>query len=747
MPDLPPELREIFALEANEHNQAIQTGLELLRHQPGDMASLSEMRRVTHTLKGAAASVGFARLAHMAHLMEEILDRHLEANAPLIDSVVNLLFDTADVLGNLIEPDQAVPLDTLFETVDRQYVELLGDAYPQPPQVEAVVSHGRGTETPSTVRAAENMLRLSLATMDALINRVGEIIINRSGLERQMGDLRTLLAELDRTTKRLRQVVHNIDAQVKTTLPIRAGARENVDPTFDPLELDRYSLLYQFTRELEEIAADASDLHSHLHFLASDLDAGMTHERHLTTELQDSLLETRLVPFYELETRVRRTVRRTASDLGKSVDVILTGFDTTVDKAILDTLADPVMHLLRNAVDHGIEAPHIRRAANKPATGLITLNVSRERGRVVLTLSDDGAGIDLKKVHQRANALGRQVSEQQLLDLLFEEGFSLAETVTQTSGRGVGLDIVRRAVNRLQGMVRVETQVGRGTTFIISVPVTLAITQALFIRSCNQEFAVPLEQVAVVLRLESDFLDEIQKEGVLRYEGRALAIRDLAEFVGGPNARSGTPRYGLITETGDRGTVVLTEGMIGIHEAVVKSLGSHLRRVFGVAGATIAGDGRVTLILDLMEFVAAEQGASHTDGPVQVVRAQSVAEAPCVLVVDDSPSVRRVVCAFLERAGWQTVDAKDGIDALEKLGSIRADAALVDIEMPRMNGYELLARIKSDASLRHIPVIFLTSRSASKHRERAAQLQVDGYLVKPYRENELLEELTRVIRR
>ncbi|NDJ75882.1 MAG: response regulator [Chloroflexi bacterium] len=756
--DLPPELLEVFALEAHEHNEAIQRGLEHLRTQPDDTAMISDMRRVTHTLKGAAASVGLTQMAHLAHLMEEAFELVLtgegELQGQLTRTVIELLFDSADVLDGLLDADQATTAGELLTGVDQQYLALLGDAYPHPEKSAVPPPDSDDLAPLQAAPRVDDMLRLPLSDMDILINRVGEVIINRAGLERLLSGLENLLVELNYSNSRLQRVASDIDAQIEVTVPA-ARSLGSGDGVFDPLEMDRYSLLYQLTRELEELAADSGDINSQLDFLVDDLSAGLVRERRLTSDLQDNLLAMRLVPFHEIETRMRRTVHRTARDLDKPVDLIITGFETKVDKTILDALADPLMHLIRNAVDHGIEVPAARRAAKKPAQGLVRLSVTRERGRVIVQLADDGGGINFQGVRQRAIAMGLLAPEdrptqQALLDLLFHEGFSMAEAVTQTSGRGMGLDIVRRAVNRLQGTLRVDTEPGRGTTFTISVPVTLAITRALYIQVCGQQFAVPLEQIGLVLRLDEDLLDQITAENVLRYDGRNLAVFHLADYVRGPQSSGSPTRYGLVTELGDQEAVVLVEQMAGIHEAVVKSLGSHLRRVVGVMGATIAGDGRVILILDLLEIISHEYLADETGQYSSQVTASGPDMSPTpphVLVVDDSPSVRRVVSSFLERVGWRTTKAKDGIDALEKLAAERPDVALVDIEMPRMNGYDLLAHIKSDPGLRALPVVFLTSRSAAKHRDRAAQLGVDGYLVKPYHENELLEELLRVTQR
>jgi chemosensory pili system protein ChpA (sensor histidine kinase/response regulator) len=327
-----------------------------------------------------------------------------------------------------------------------------------------------------------------------------------------------------------------------------------------------------------------------------------------------------------------------------------------------------------------------------------------------------------------------------LLALLFTEGFSLSKTVSQISGRGLGLDVAEHAVRQLQGTIRVATSPGHGTTFTLSVPITLAITRALFIRCEGQVFAVPLEQIAGVIRVEPNHHREIEDEQVLRHKDRILRVYNLAAYIHHVSPYSvRNARYGLVIEQAEQDAVVLVDALQGTHDSVVKSLGTHLRRVPGVAGATVAGDGSVVLILDLLEVVGGKSVAEDTL-PIPTNIGQR-----CVLVVDDSLSVRRVVCSFLERAGWQTLAAKDGIEALDRMAQTRPDAALVDIEMPRMNGYELLSSMRSDPALRAVPVIFLTSRSAGKHRDRAAQLGVNGYLVKPYQESELLAELNRVM--
>jgi len=391
----------------------------------------------------------------------------------------------------------------------------------------------------------------------------------------------------------------------------------------------------------------------------------------------------------------------------------------------------------------------VRRARHNNPTALVSITVTREKGRVFINLSDDGGGIDLERVKRRAAGSGlipsgEEPSTEAIIELLFVDGFSAAETVTETSGRGVGLSIVKRAVTGLQGSVRVETRAGAGTTFTLSVPVTLAITRALYIGSCGQTFAVPLEQVSGVAQVTAEMLSEYQEKGVLHTNDRTWGVYDLGAFVGGQNP---APHYGLLIESENQAVMVLIHQLAGIHETVVKSLGTHLRHVHGISGATISGAGRVILILDLPELIAERREQTAQSIPT-LPAGSSGGEGLHVLVVDDSPSVRRVVSTFLQRSGWRTTTAKDGIDALEKLaGEDRPDVALVDIEMPRMNGYELLAEMKNDPALSALPVVFLTSRAASKHRQRAEQLGVTGYLVKPYHEEQLLEALEQAARK
>ncbi|NDJ34080.1 MAG: response regulator [Chloroflexi bacterium] len=755
LPDMPPELLDIFVAEAQEHNQTIQRGLQQLKDNLANTDQMRHIRRAAHTLKGAAASVGFSRMAGVAHLIEDMLDFSIDhaASHPLTDEGYTLLSDAAYVLECLLEPDTGLDLDAFQRAIEDRFQVLVGDAAPQGAPPDVAPSED---EEPAAAYRPEAMLRLPLATVETLISRVGELIINQGAFGEELVALRTLLNDLGYTSQRLERLAANLDERIENeSLGLLKVTRDATpDLMFDAIELDRYTALYQIARELEEIASDTSDISKHLGLFGQDFSSTLDRERRLTSDLQEGLVSTRLMAFSEIVPRLERIVQHTAQELGKAVDFTVTGADTRVDKTILDPLLEPLTHLLRNAVDHGIEPPDERINTGKSPRGTIQLNVVRDRGRIVLTLSDNGCGISPEAVRAKALKVGliepdAVLSDEETVDLIFADGFSIADRVTQTSGRGVGMSIVRRSIGNLQGTVRVKTAVGRGTTFILSIPVTLAIIRALFCISRGIAYAVPLEQIGAVLRLNTDLMASIDDDGILRIGEERYIVKDLGEFTD-PEQRFGrrvaedASRYGLVVDLGEYRSAVLVDRLTGIRDAVVKSLGNHLRRVHGVSGATIAGDGSVSLILDLIEIIEEpEQIDVLRPAPREVSHAQTMH----VLVVDDSPSVRRVVSGFLESIGWQVTAARDGIEALELLERVNPDAALVDIEMPRMNGYELLATIKETPGLSALPVVMLTSRSAAKHKQRAEALNVDGYLVKPYQEEQLVRELTRVVQR
>ncbi|NDJ52999.1 MAG: response regulator, partial [Chloroflexi bacterium] len=702
-------------------------------------------------LKGAAASIGFKRVAHFAHLMEDLFEHYLSNGSSLSEGAITTLRDGAYLVEDLLQPTLSDEVEERARSVDRALRGLIG-----PMQPAEIIAPGEASGPVSSASgpATQDLLRLPQSDIDQLINHVGEIVINRASLERHVTGLSEMLSELDLSTRRLKRAVRSIETRLMPSQPTgsqQAVAHRAPYADFDPLEMDRYSVIYEVSRELEELAADNTDIASKLHYLTDEIDASLLRERRLTTDLQRDLIATRLVSFAELETRLRRIVHRTAQDLDKSATLEIDGLDTQIDKTIRDALLEPLTHLLRNAVDHGLEPAARRDELGKNPQGTIHLTFTRERGRVVIRLTDDGRGVDLAAIQQKAEALGlikdgKLSSQQDLLGLLFKESFSTAEVVTETSGRGLGLAIVQRALSELKGTIRVSSETGKGTMFTLSVPVTLAITRALYVRCAGQLLAVPLDQVLSVIRITAAELERIHRDNTFRFEGRLLGVQDLRSFLGSGRLAN-EQAYGLVIDIDAQAEMILVDGLAGIHDVVVKPLGNHLKRVHGVIGGTISGEGRVILILDINEILGGQSIVS-VDQQSQSSALTAVTSRPQplrVLVVDDSVSVRRVIGSVLERYGWNIDSAKDGIEALEQLNQARPDVVLLDIEMPRMNGYELLSRIRANPQFHDLPVVFLTSRAARKHRDRADQLNAQGYLVKPYSEGELIDTLQQAV--
>jgi chemosensory pili system protein ChpA (sensor histidine kinase/response regulator) len=463
-----------------------------------------------------------------------------------------------------------------------------------------------------------------------------------------------------------------------------------------------------------------------------------------------------MVPLAQLASRLQRAVRVTAAQQGKRAALVLAGGRVELDKTVLEEMADPLLHLLRNAVDHGIEPGALRRAAGKPEQGTVRLSAAHEGTQVVLRVADDGAGVQPERVRAAAVAAGYLTEEEaagladaELHPLLFAPGLTTAGAVSQVSGRGVGLDVVKATVQRLKGSVAIASTPGRGTEVTVRLPTTLAITRVLMVAAAGQTFAVPLAAVAQIFRLDRGEIERLGSEPVVRLEGRVYPLVHLARALALPEAAEGPPARVpvLVLDLGGRRHALAVERLVEAREVVVKPLGSLLARVRGVSGATLTGDGGVVLILDPEEVVGGGEAAASAL-PARVAR-RLARRALDVLIVDDSLSVRRVLGNLVRGAGWNPIAARDGVEALEILqrSARLPDAILLDIEMPRMDGYELAATLKSQRDLAGIPIVVVTSRAGDKHRAKALELGVAEYLVKPYPDAVLLDAVRRLAAR
>ena len=768
-----PELRDIFRDEARDLLDGFEGALALWRVHRERSDQLDSLKRVLHTLKGGARMCGASRMGDLAHATEDLLRRVEEGSHPRDEALFALLDSAAEHLGELYKAflsgrgtldgsrERALLAQLQGEAVAPETTELAQGSVSEVAPAPAFTPLATTTDTLPANDPAEDLfktetasqVRVRTALLDRLVAYAGEVSIARSRMEQQVFSLKDHLAELSGNVKRFREQVRELEIQAESQIVSRAQIDEgNVAQDFDPLELDRFSRLQQLSRGLTENLHDLVTLHGTLDAVASQAEAVLQQQARVNTELQEGLMRTRMVSFATQAHRLRQIVRQTSRELNKRVELVLSGTDVELDRHLLERMVGPFEHMIRNAMDHGIEPAAERERLGKRAVGAITIHATQESGEIVIRVSDDGAGLNIDRI--RAKAIERRlvptaalVSDEQVMQFILLPGFSTATKITHLSGRGVGMDVVHSEVKKLGGSISVDTRVGHGTSFVIRLPLTLSIAQALVVGCGDQMFAVPLAAIVNIVEAPAGAVAEALRASrpTLRYGGKDYPFMDLG-------ARLGTPRGValprklpvLLMRLDAREVAVAVDTLSGTREVVVKPLGPQLTEIRGLFGATILGDGRVLLILDIPALWTEDEGLRVA--PAAVVEAP-VAARPYVLVVDDSLTVRKVTSRFLQKQGFDAATAKDGVEALEQLRERVPDVMLVDIEMPRMDGYELTARIRDDVRLRHIPIIMITSRSGHKHRDRAMSLGVDVYLGKPYQEEDLRKEIEVLLRR
>jgi len=581
--------------------------------------------------------------------------------------------------------------------------------------------------------------------LDRLVNHAGEVAIYRARLEQQMGAFRAAMAELDRTNIRLHDQLRRLDLETEAQIVARYQREQDTrDTAFDPLELDRFSTLQQLSRALAESAADLSGLQGVLDDLARQNDSLLGQQSRVSSELQDGLMRARMVPFEGSVPRLRRVLRQAAADTGKQAQLQLEGAHGELDRNVLERMTAPLEHLLRNAVAHGLETPQARREAGKPEEGVVRVVLRREGSEMVLQVADDGAGIDHAAIRRRAEQrgmlpVGAEVADIDLERLILEPGFSTAEEVSQLAGRGVGMDVVHNEVRQLGGSLEISSTRGQGTTFTLRLPQTLAVTQAVFVRIGETQFAVPVAAVGGVGRISRARFEAADASYV--YGGEAYALHDLGTLVGlGPARAEGQPQVPLLlVRAGELRAAVAVDQVLGNREIVVKPVGPQIGSIPGIYGATITGDGSVVVILDAAPLVRRYIAQPALAGTAATPAEQR--QVPLVMVVDDSLTMRKVTSRVLERHNFEVSTARDGVEALERLEERVPDLMLLDIEMPRMDGYELATAMKADPRLAGVPIVMITSRTGEKHRQRALEIGVQRYMGKPYQELDLMRNV------
>ena len=597
------------------------------------------------------------------------------------------------------------------------------------------------------------MARVDADLLDTMLNNAGEVSIFRARLDQQVNSIDFNLAELARTVTRLKEQLRGLEIETEAQVLHRHQDIEPRRDDFDPLELDRYSALQQFSRALVETSGDVASIQGLLETLTREAQSLLTQQSRVITELQNSLMRTRMVPFQRHVQRLTRLVRQAANDTGKRAELAVQGAAAELDRQMLERMLAPLEHMLRNSVVHGIEAPDRRALLGKPDVGRISISLERDGAEIVIVVADDGAGINVKLIREKAIALGladahAKLTDEEAMQLILEPGFSTAGHVTQAAGRGVGMDVVATEVKKLGGGLFIDSTYGKGSRFTIRLPFTLAISQALIVRVAEETYALPLATVEGVVRLPRNIVARhLGKDAALfEYGGQKYRFQHLGSFVGLGATRlpeSDVSMSVVLIRAGEHSTALVTDELVGSREIVVKSLGPQISAIRGIAGATILGDGRIVVILDMGSLVRSEWRARPTETVVLDQRDRRT----FALVVDDSITVRRVTQRLLERNGMRVITAKDGVDAVSMLQENMPDIILLDIEMPRMDGYEVAAHVRNDPRLKHIPIVMITSRTSEKHRARAIELGVDDYLGKPYQESQLLDAIEPLVNR
>ncbi|MGH8488194.1 MAG: Hpt domain-containing protein [Gammaproteobacteria bacterium] len=738
------ELLSVFVEEGGECVAAIGAGLRAWRADPSEREAPQALLRALHNFKGSAHTAGITDIGDLVHHIEGRVEALTGRGAPLASE-----FGDLEHRFDLV----AVAIERLRADLDRRR-----EVAPNAPPI-AVPAGLTSTTRPRRVKAppsasGDSLLRVRVHMVERLVNQVGEISIGRSLVEAEMAQLKRGLEDLLGVLTRLREQQHEIEIQTESQIHSRLAQRQASTEGFDPLELDRYTRIQEITRMMAESISDSHILHQHLDETIERMGAALAEQGRITRQHHQDLMSVRALALRSVADRLYRVVRQAAREVGKDAGLVINGEHLEFDRALLDQLVAPLEHLLRNAVVHGIESPAVRVRAGKPEHGEVVLTVRPASPGIVITVADDGAGLDPARLRAKAAekgmiGQGAPLSDEDAMQLIFSLGFSTADEVTGLAGRGVGMDAVLNAVTGAGGRIEVRSEAGAGACFSLFLPVTHSIVHAVLVRAASALYAIPSAMFEQVLEAKAEHREGNEHRRPFVHATREYpAVHYLPRLLGDSACVVSVMRQQklLLLHEGSGHAAVLVDEVIGNREVIIKGVGPQLSGVPGILGATALGDGRSVLILNPVQLAHRSEAAIAAPRAADSPGARAPA-APLVMVVDDSLTVRKFTQRLLSRHGYEVTTARDGMDAMEQMVVSLPDVILLDIEMPRMNGFDLTRKLRQSPRTAHVPIIMITSRAAEKHRRHALVLGVDAFLGKPYAEQQLLDQIAGFVQR
>lgn len=732
------ELIKYFLLESEDYVNTLIEGIEELENKGFNYETLEVLYRTTHTLKGSASIVKFNKIASLAHKLEDLFEALIKKEIPDDLSLLNIIRKVVNIIISLI--NEIVQYNEEKSEIDEKLIALIDEIVNK----KTITKVEEVSETYSPLPTI-NSVRVDLNLIDSILGILSEIIVQKNILIDREKELTNLVEVILQGGKKLfNEIVSFSERYWLTPISDKSRVLDTFFTDFSDLEFDRYDEYHIFTRKISEITNDINEGLSELISFSENLSSNFKTLNKEITNLKDNLLSLRMLPIGRLLSKISEAIKDIANTLGKDISIEIKGGDIKIDKPVLDLLHEPLIHVLRNAIDHGIETPQERLSIGKPQKGNIKLNAKKEGKYVVISIADDGRGIDTEKVKQRAIEKGLlnpqqaiQMSKDEILSYIFVPGFSTSEDVDFQSGRGMGLDIVKTVIAKLKGTIEVYSEIHKNTTFIIKIPQSLSITNLLIFMSSSLEFAVPINYIEEILTID-DF-PNVKDERVINHKSRVIPVKIFSEIYLSSNGKPLEKGYIIVFNFSGIRKALLVDDILGQEEATIYSLGKFLEGLNQYLGYVISSKGNPRFVIDPVKIF--EEDFSF-NLPLHLYR-ENVVYSGRVLIVDDSISVRKSLQALLEAKNLKVYTAKDGLEALSILEEKNVDLIITDLEMPVMHGYEFISRIRKDERFNDLPIVVLTSRGTKKHQEKAIDLGADGFLVKPFDEKTITELLER----